>query len=280
MIKPVKSKPKEKRFEYYQSPEYKYTPADLNRSNMSISSVFIAPSKAAKQNMDRLVKIKEKVLNIGGDMSHDVDFSSMTHYSRSMTNGDGVMKDSMATLSMDQGEDDIRDFHNASMDISKEIQYNGSEKLLRNYNDQPEMNNQQKRKTEYQDAAEEVYDPKLAESLSTTKPGVQNMVISEHLQNVIDQKKNVEDYQNYINSNNLAKEPDMNDPDKNMINLENILIIDKKLGEISQSINTMVGIQALCEDWWEITQEETMLMNLGGVFKEEKYKQILKRATL
>ncbi|CAI2385968.1 unnamed protein product [Moneuplotes crassus] len=42
----------------------------------------------------------------------------------------------------------------------------------------------------------------------------------------------------------------------------------------------MIDINLLCEDWWEITQEETMLMNLGEVFKEPKYKEIIKIATL
>ena len=28
----------------------------------------------------------------------------------------------------------------------------------------------------------------------------------------------------------------------------------------------------LCEDWWELSQEETMLQNLANVFKEPRYK--------
>jgi hypothetical protein len=113
-------------------------PTDLDKSDINISSVFIAPSKGAKKNMDRLVKIKEKILNPGSDMSHDVDFSSMTHYSRSMTNGTAAMKDSIAILSMDQGEAEfgMQDFRDASDNILKEIQNNTSQKMLKNYNNQ------------------------------------------------------------------------------------------------------------------------------------------------
>jgi Dullard-like phosphatase family protein len=119
------------------------------------------------------------------------------------------------------------------------------------------------------------------ESMSTTKPGIQNMVISEHLKAVIEEnKKELNEYQNYLNTNRIVDEVAPVDPNKNMINLENVLIIEKKINEISEAINTMVEINLLCEDWWEITQEETMLMNLGNVFKEDRYKQILKQATL
>jgi Dullard-like phosphatase family protein len=245
--------------------------------------VFIAPSKGAKKNMDRLVKIKEKILNPGSDMSHDVDFSSMTHYSRSMTNGTHMMKDSMATLSFDNGEgDDADEFENASKNISKEIHYNGSQKMLKN-SSQPYIRSKQaesRERFEYYQQKDE-HDPRIVESMSTTKLGVNNMVISEHLKTVIEEnKKSTQDLHDYVNTHNAMDDMNAADPNKNMINLENILIIEKKIREITDGINTMVDINLLCEDWWEVTQEETMLMNLGNVFKEPKYKAILKRATL
>jgi hypothetical protein len=274
--KPTEYKTKQsQKFEYKQSTEYRYSPPDLDRSESSIHSVFIAPSKGAKQNMDRLVKIKEKILNPGSDMSHDVNFSSIT-------NGT-IMKDSMATLSIDQGQDSPQDFLNASRSVSHEVEY-----LQNNRNNKyPKMNkdNKSKERFEYHEAKEEVYNPKLAESLSTTRPGIHNMVISEQLKAVIEEnKKDKGDLNDYVNKNfdkNSIHEPtDSYDPNKNMINLENILIIEKKINEITDAINTMVEINLLCEDWWEVSQEETMLMNLGNVFKEPRYKAILKQATL
>lgn len=225
--------------------------------------------------MDRLVKIKEKILNPGSDMSHDVNFSSMT-------NGT-IMKDSMAALSIDQGQDSPQDFLNASRSVSHEVEYLQNNRS----NKYPKMNKESKSKErfEYHEAKEEVYNPKLAESLSTTRPGINNMVISEQLKAVIEEnKKEKGDLNDYVNKNfdnNVMHEPtDSYDPNKNMINLENILIIEKKINEITDAINTMVEINLLCEDWWEVSQEETMLMNLGNVFKEPRYKAILKQATL
>ena len=39
-------------------------------------------------------------------------------------------------------------------------------------------------------------------------------------------------------------------------------------------------ITSLCEDWWEITQEEQTLQELGNLFWEPKFKEFLKIATL
>lgn len=279
------SRPKQNHFEYQQQDQESYDPVDMDQSNTSISSVFIAPSKGAKQNMDRLVKIKEKILNPGSDMSHEVDFSSTSKFSRSM-NGTNVMKDSIASLSMDQGSDeDEEDDKVISKNASKEIHYNDSHEMIKNYSN-PSIRNKDtvsRERFEYYPAREEVYEPK-DDSMSVTKHGIQNMVISEHLKAVIEENKRTvqaeQDMQNYVNSNNIDAQNDPNDPNKNMINLENILIIEKKISETLEGINTMVEINLLCEDWWEVTQEETMLMNLGNVFKEPKYKAILKQATL
>lgn len=234
--------------------------------------------------MDRLVKIKEKILKPMGDISHDVDFSSMTHYSRSMTNGDGVFKDSVATLSMDNEEDDPEDFNNASKNISREIHFNAHGKVVKDYskNSLNSNNTKSRERFEYHNGNEEIFDPKVMDSVSTTRPGMHNVVVSDHLQNAIEERKiptPVNEYQDYVN-NDLQQNAEIQDPNKNMINLENIIIIEKKISEISEGINTMVEINLLCEDWWEVTQEETMLMNLGEVFKEPRYKQILKQATL
>lgn len=106
-----------------------------------------------------------------------------------------------------------------------------------------------------------------------------NMALSDQLRAVVEENKaqNME-YQNYVNTNNaIANNESIQDPNKNMINLENILIIEQKLRQITESINTMVDIKELCEDWWEITNQETMLMNLSSIFKELKFKEILKQ---
>ena len=66
-----------------------------------------------------------------------------------------------------------------------------------------------------------------------------------------------------------------------MINLENVLIIEEKIREIYDSLSTFhKEISLLCEDWWEVTQEEIALSELGNLFKEPVYKQILKQASL
>lgn len=243
--------------------------------------MFIAPSRAAKKNMDRLVKIKEKVLNPGSDMSHDVDFSSMTHFSQSITNGTAALKNSMATLSVDHRDNDeangYEDFHNASNSISKEIQYQHSQKLLKDPS-RPSVrpNSDSRDRFEYrQQPGGSSSGP--GESAATKAGGRANAGLPEYLDGDIDRQGAADRY-------DCAQPPlageDPTLQNKNVINLENILIIEKKLGEILDGINTMVEINLLCEDWWEITQEETMLMNLGNVFKEAKYKAILKRATL
>lgn len=62
-----------------------------------------------------------------------------------------------------------------------------------------------------------------------------------------------------------------------MVNLENVLIIEEKIRLIYDQIsNFSKDISMLCEDWWEVTQEETALHELGNLFKEPAYKQILK----
>lgn len=69
-------------------------------------------------------------------------------------------------------------------------------------------------------------------------------------------------------------------PSKNMINLENILLIEQKLVKISENLLCTSTICELCEGWWELSQEETMLRNLGNVFKEPRFKQILRAASI
>ena len=68
----------------------------------------------------------------------------------------------------------------------------------------------------------------------------------------------------------------------NMINLENILKLESKLTKIVQDLadpSDLEDIIMLWEEWWDLSREETMLQNLGNVFKEPKYKIILKTAT-
>lgn len=235
----------ERRFEYIKSSEIKPEPIDLDRSDASITSVFIAPSKAAKKNMDRLVKIKEKVLHPGSDMSHDVDFSSMTHFS--ITNGTTVMKNSVATLSIDnRGNDednDYEDFKNASHDISKEIEYQYSQKLLHNKSNKIIANNiDSNDKFKHISDNEEVKEHQINENVIQTKNANSNKVSTQYKE---EQKVSTKDLHDYVNSNNLMSDMMANDPNKNMINLENILIIEKKIGEILDGINTMVQIDLL-----------------------------------
>lgn len=66
---------------------------------------------------------------------------------------------------------------------------------------------------------------------------------------------------------------------KNMINLENVILLEEKLRKINENILKMSDLSSFCEDWWEISHSETMLQNLGNVFKEPRYKAILKTAT-
>ena len=221
-------KPKvERRFEYIKSSEIKPEPIDLDRSDASISSVFIAPSKAAKKNMDRLVKIKEKILHPGSDMSHDVDFSSMTHFS--VTNGTTVMKNSVATLSIDnRGNDednDYEDFKNASHDISKEIEYQYSQKLLRDKSNQLlNKNVESKERHKYNPSNEELKEENIIEKIIQSKNANLNKIST---QNIEEHRISTKDLHDYVNSNNLVSDMLANDPNKNMINLENILIIEK-----------------------------------------------------
>jgi hypothetical protein len=224
-----------KRFEYRESPEYRYEPEALDRSDASITSVFIAPSKGAKKNMDRLVKIKKKVLNPTGDNTHDFDFSSMAHYSKSMT-GDGQFKDSIATLSMDHQEDDPEDFKNASRNISKEILFNSAGQAVRDYKENllrerdvkysSNTNNTKSReKFEYHQSNEEVFDPKVMDSVTTIRAGVHNMVVSDQIHKEIEEKKTkVVDYKQH-GVDKIDQPSEVPDPNKNMINLENIIII-------------------------------------------------------
>lgn len=67
---------------------------------------------------------------------------------------------------------------------------------------------------------------------------------------------------------------------KNMINLENILLLENKLSSLMVNLKNSDAICKLWEEWWELSQEETMLQNLGNVFKEPKFKLILKMSTI
>jgi len=64
-----------------------------------------------------------------------------------------------------------------------------------------------------------------------------------------------------------------------MINLENVILLEEKLRKINENIVKMENVATLWEDWWEISHSETMILNLGNVFKEPRYKSILKAAT-
>lgn len=70
-------------------------------------------------------------------------------------------------------------------------------------------------------------------------------------------------------------------PTNNMINLENVLQIEEKISAVHEGLGMNLGeVTTLCEDWWELTQVETTLSNLGNLFREPKYKLLLKMATL
>ena len=92
-------------------------------------------------------------------------------------------------------------------------------------------------------------------------------------------------YNDFLNHSSTKKEHNTNtntntqsEIPKNMINLENVILLETKLWMIKENIPKMDGISELCEDWWEISHNETMLQNLGHVFKEPRYKAILKTA--
>jgi hypothetical protein len=88
-------------------------------------------------------------------------------------------------------------------------------------------------------------------------------------------------YNDFLNHSSTKKEHNTNTQSeipKNMINLENVILLETKLWMIKENIPKMDGISELCEDWWEISHNETMLQNLGHVFKEPRYKAILKTA--
>jgi len=80
--------------------------------------------------------------------------------------------------------------------------------------------------------------------------------------------------------NEFSSVTDSQSMSKNMINLENVLLLEQKLTQINENIGKSTNVHELCEDWWEINQNETMLHNLGNVFKEPKYKSILKSAII
>lgn len=53
----------------------------------------------------------------------------------------------------------------------------------------------------------------------------------------------------------------------NMINLENILLLEGKIQQIYENTSLNFSkVTSLCEDWWEITQEEITLQELGILF--------------
>jgi hypothetical protein len=88
-------------------------------------------------------------------------------------------------------------------------------------------------------------------------------------------------YNDYLNNSSNKKEDNPRDQfevPKNMINLENVILLETKLLAIKEGLPKLDGIAELCEDWWEISHNETMLQNLGNVFKEPRYKAILKTA--
>lgn len=43
----------------------------------------------------------------------------------------------------------------------------------------------------------------------------------------------------------------------NMINLENIMMLEMKINQIFDNVSLNFSkVTSLCEDWWEVTQEE------------------------
>lgn len=288
--------------------------AEIDQSmNTSVSSVFIPPNRGAKKNMGRLVKIKEKVLNPGSDHSHEVDFSSIT-------NGSGNKENSITTLTMEDNDDEPmvnqqQDDSKVSSNYPKEVQYVPHKGMVKNYssevvydpNGSVQQTSQKPQIVQKQENGPDTGRFGHNESLSKTiKHANNNMAITEHLKDVINHEKNSpvdiprppkhatneetkakneyksdNVYQNYIDTNTKPQQPQQpQQQNNNMINLENILMIEEKLKQLIQSINTMVDIDKLCEDWWEVTTDETMLMNLSSIFREPAYKQILKRAVL
>lgn len=197
--------------------------------------------------MGRLVKIKEKVLHPGNDLSHEVDFSSMT-------NGTTMMKNSMTTLTIeaDEDSDEEEKDHRLSNkhrvhDYHKEVEYNREDNqnqpkgMVKNYSSEVVYDSYAaSQKQDTSSLPNNNKNPKnTSDSMSTTRPlNNMNMALSDQLKAVIEENKaKYKDYENYMNTNTeqinkKEPEPQMVDPNKNMINLENILLIEEKLKQI------------------------------------------------
>ncbi|CAI2382574.1 unnamed protein product [Moneuplotes crassus] len=81
------------------------------------------------------------------------------------------------------------------------------------------------------------------------------------------------------NKENAIKNNSKTLAQNNMINIENVILLEEKMRLINENVLKMKDLTRLCEDWWEISHTETMLQNLGNVFKEPRYKAILRTAT-
>lgn len=179
-----------------------------NKSVSNVSTIFISPQKPRKEAMDRFVKIKQKVLNPGSDMSQDIEWSSFQT----------KQFESMATLSQDIDPSHIPTIPNDdSLSLGR------------------------------------------ASAFEVIKPQPDQAVT----------EMSVETF------------PPPKPAKSNMVNLENIIALEQKLWEMYEKISSQVSdLTLICEDWWEITQEETTLIDLGGLFREEVFRDYLKKASL
>ena len=181
---------------------------NLNRSSSNISSVFISPGKGKRKEKDRFVKIREKVLHPGSDMSHSVEWSSFNKKGE---------ENSMATLSKEFDPSEIGSKHHPPM-----------------------LKNTLGKATNF-DVVQPKADNPIPTDMSIEKPE--------------------------------PRATSAKTKSNSMINLENVLIIEEKIREIYDSLSTFhKEISLLCEDWWEVTQEETALAELGNLFKEPIFK--------
>lgn len=227
-----------------------------------MNSIFISPSKRSGPNPNRMVKLREKMLNAWNVSISEHEISSFSNTYRSSTIPCEMHMTVTSVCS------------NNSSNKENKIPESGDCKCWE--------------KSEGVDSPRQVWFENSASQKSTKKELVNGLCEETVLRDASNyfERNLAEHYKNFIQDSVFSKQPksyslQKQSPQiKNMINLENILLIERKLTEINEGISMMEGISELCEDWWELSHEETMLQNLGNVFKEPKFKSILKISSL
>ena len=237
---------------------------EINPLNTSINSVFISPSKVQNYNPKRMIKIKEKILNALNESVNENDISSFSNTYRSST----IPWEMQVTVNSAYSSD-ISNKENKFPEYVECNWWDKWELIIKNSTNGEELTHRCiENSISSQSQLQVIFNDKDVLKEKDTN----DSNLSQHYSKFIEDSQ-----QNKNLKTNFQNSPPES---KNMINLENIMLIEKKILEIIDGINKMEGISVLCEDWWELSHEETMLQNLGNVFKEPKYKSILKTASL